>query len=112
MVTLRATAKRINSWYAKGFRPIVNNGQQEYMAAFRNALKAADIEYHVSWTGKGYRLCSIYVKAEDLEQAQIACQGLPRDWYSAMPKENRWPKTKGGKRGHHLLVGSRGVHSV
>lgn len=88
MASLRATAKTVNRWYAKGFRPVVVNGQKDYMAPIRKALKAAGIEYRVSYQGTGAdRKCSIYVKREDQEQASKACAGLPRDWYAAMKRK-------------------------
>ena len=90
MANLRTTADRINGWYARGFRPVVVNGQKEYMPPFRKALREQGIGYHVSWSGRApYRSCSIYVNQDDLTRAQQACKGLPRDWYSALPPEGR-----------------------
>jgi len=88
MTRLRTTAKTFNRWYAKGFRPVVVNGQKHYMPPFRKALKAAGIEYHISYQGTGAdRKCSIYVKREDQERANKVCVGLPRDWYAAMKRK-------------------------
>ena len=89
-MSLRSTVKTMNKWHTQGYRSVVCNGQKEYMPPFRAALKQHGIEHKVSWQGKGlHKKCTIYVKAQDIEQAQVACKGLPRDWYAALPKECR-----------------------
>lgn len=72
---------RVNSWYRKGYRSVVVNGQKEYMPAFYKRLRQAGIEYHPVYAGKGISwLCSIYVKQAAHEEAKAVCAGLPYDY--------------------------------